>query len=177
MDLHNAQIKVFTSDSEYSNFIKKEENDVKSYISAFKYQQAQRVIVFGYSETNWDISPKLLEYFNNSQINETLNISLKYSFTLSNEINSGSYYGSDVYENVNKDILDKIYNLMFRNTDDSEVEIKMPEVFSPYQKLQTDSEPTPLTNKKVGAILCLSRQLKENKNYFNWNLYSKIDLI
>ena len=173
MDLHNAQIKVFTSDSEYSNFIKKEENDVKSYISAFKYQQAQRVIVFGYSETNWDISPKLLEYFNNSQINETLNISLKYSFTLSNEINSGSYYGSDVYENVNKDILDKIYNLMFRNTDDSEVEIKMPEVFSPYQKLQTDSEPTPLTNKKVGAILCLSRQLKENKNYFNWNLYSK----
>jgi hypothetical protein len=173
MDLYNSQIKVFSSDSEYSDYIKKETKDVKRYISAFKYQQVQRVKIFGYSETNWDISPKILDYFNATKKDQTLNISLKYSFTSSNDPNSGSYYGSEVFEAVNQDIFEKISDLIF-NPDSVETEfvINMPNVFSPYQKLQTDSEPTVLIDKKISAVLVLSRQLKGDLSYFNWNIYS-----
>ena len=173
MDLYNSQIKVFSSDSEYSDYIKKETKDVKRYISAFKYQQVQRVKIFGYSETNWDISPKILDYFNATKKDQTLNISLKYSFTSSNDPNSGSYYGSEVFEEVNQDIFEKISDLIF-NPDSVETEfvINMPNVFSPYQKLQTDSEPTVLIDKKISAVLVLSRQLKGDLSYFNWNIYS-----
>ena len=174
MDLHNSEIKIFSSDSEYNSYIKKEEKNVKRYISAFKYQQVQRVKIFGYSETNWDISPKLLDYFKDNINEQTLNISLKYSFTSSNDPNSGSYYGNDVYEDINNDIFEKIYDLIFNpKSNDTELEIRMPEVFSPYQKLQTDKEPTVLFNKKVDAILVLSRQFNGEKSYFNWNIYSK----
>ena len=173
MDLHNSQIKVFSSDSEYTNYINQETNDVKRYISAFKYQQVQRVKIFGYSETNWDISPKILDYFNDTKKDQTLNVSLKYSFTSSNDPNSGSYYGSDVFEDVNQNIFEKISDLIFNpDSVETEFEIKMPNVFSPYKKLQTDSEPTVLIDKKVNAILVLSRQLKGNLSYFNWNIYS-----
>ena len=142
LDLYNSQIKVFSSTEEYAKYMKSEDSDVKRYISAFKYQQVQRVRIFGYSETNWDISPKLLEYFLSTNTDETLNISLKYSFTSSSDPSSGGYYGNDVYQEVNRDIFGKIFDLIFNeNSVDTEVEINMPEAFSPYQKTFTDSKP------------------------------------
>ena len=36
------------------------------YSSSFKYEQVQRVKIFGISETNWDISPLLFDYFKES---------------------------------------------------------------------------------------------------------------
>ena len=174
MDLHNSEIKIFSSDSEYNSYINQEDNNVKKYISTFKYQQVQRVKIFGYSETNWDISPKLLDYFRDNMKNETLNISLKYSFTSRDEPNSGTYYNCDVFQDVKHDIFDQIYDLIFNpKSNDTELEIEMPNVFSPYQKLQTDSEPTVLIDKKLDAILVLSRQFNGEKSYFNWNIYSK----
>ena len=176
LDLYNSQIKVFSSTEEYAEYMKSEDSDVKRYISAFKYQQVQRVRIFGYSETNWDISPKLLEYFLSTNTDETLNISLKYSFTSSSDPSSGGYYGNDVYQEVNRDIFGKIFDLIFNeNSVDTEVEINMPEAFSPYQKLQTDSEPTVLIDKKKEATLVLSRQLRGNTSFFNWNIYNSKD--
>ena len=176
LDLYNSQIKVFSSDDEYSKYMDSEESSVKRYISSFKYQQVQRVRIFGYGETNWDISPRLLEYFMSYNREESLNISLKYSFTSSSNPSSGSYYGHDVYENVNDEIFGKIYDLIFnKDSVNTEVEINMPEAFSPYQKLKTDSEPTVLIDKKKGARLVLSRQLRGNTSYFNWNLFSNDD--
>ena len=176
LDLYNSQIKVFSSDDEYSKYMDSEESSVKRYISSFKYQQVQRVRIFGYGETNWDISPRLLEYFMSYNREESLNISLKYSFTSSSNPSSGSYYGHDVYENVNDEIFGKIYDLIFnKDSVDTEVEINMPKAFSPYQKLKTDSEPTVLIDKKKGARLVLSRQLRGNTSYFNWNLFSNDD--
>ncbi len=176
LDLYNSQIKVFSSTEEYAKYMKSEDSDVKRYISAFKYQQVQRVRIFGYSETNWDISPKLLEYFLSTNTDETLNISLKYSFTSSSDPSSGGYYGNDVYQEVNRDIFGKIFDLIFNeNSVDTEVEINMPEAFSPYQKLQTDSEPTVLIDKKKEATLVLSRQLRGNTSFFNWNIYNSKD--
>ena len=176
LDLYNSQIKVFSSDNEYSKYMNSEESSVKRYISSFKYQQVQRVRIFGYSETNWDISPKLLEYFMSYNREESLNISLKYSFTSSNDPTSGGYYGNDIIQDVNDEIFAKIYDLIFnKDSVDTEVEIKMPEAFSPYQKLQTDSEPTVLIDKKKGAKLVLNRQLRGNTSYFNWNIFSTDD--
>ena len=173
MDLYNSQIKVFTSDEEYTSYVESQEDDVKKYISSFKYQQVQRVRIFGLSEVNWDISPTLLEYFKDIQNGETLNISLKYSFTSSNDTNSGSYYGNDVYTSISQDIFIKIWDLIFNEESvDPEVVINMQNVFSPYQKLQTDSEPTVLIDKKLGAKLVLKRYLNGNHSYFNWNIYS-----
>ena len=173
MDLHNSQIKVFSSESEYNNYVNQESSNIRRYISAFKYQQVQRVKIFGYSETNWDISPKILDYFSENKKDKALNISLKYSFTSSNDPNSGSYYGNEVFEDVNQGIFEKISDLIFNpDSVDTEFEIKMPEVFSPYQKIQTDSEPTVLIDKKVNAVLVLSRQVKGDTSYFNWNIYS-----
>ena len=173
MDLYNSQIKVFTSDEEYTRYVELQEDDVKRYISSFKYQQVQIVRIFGLSEINWDLSPTLLKYFKDIQNEKTLNISLKYSFTSSNDTNSGSYYGNDVYKSNDPDIFQKIWDLLFNDKDTNpEVVINMPKVFSPYQKLQTDSEPTVLIDKKFGAKLVLKRYLNGNHSYFHWNIYT-----
>ena len=77
---------------------------------------------------------------------------------------------------MNDESFAKIYDLIFnKDSVDTEVEIKMPEAFSPYQKLQTDSEPTVLIDKKKGAKLVLNRQLRGNTSYFNWNIFSTDD--
>ena len=146
MDLHNSQIKVFDSDSEYKNYFNQEDNDIKRYISAFKYQQVQRVKIFGGSEMNWDISPSILDYFNGKMKDNKLNISFQYSFTSSNDPSSSNYYGSDAFEYSDPDIFQKISDLIFNpNSVDKEVTIAMPEVFSPYQKLQTEKSLAGLT--------------------------------
>ena len=171
LDTHNSQIRIFYSDTEYKEF-SAHRAELKSYASSFKYEQVQRVKIFGLSETNWDISPLLLDYFKNS-VKKQLNISIMYSFTTQGDSSSSNYYGNDIYEDVNYNIFDKIYNLVFNESSaEYEVRINMPEVYSPYQKLQTDSEPTVLINKKIGATLVLNKQKKGNNTYFNWNIYS-----
>ena len=95
-----------------------------------------------------------------------------YSFITQGDSSSSNYYGKDIYEDVNYNIFDKIYNFVFNESStDYEVRINMPEVYSPYQKLQTDSEPTTLINKKIGATLVLNKQIKGNNTYFNWNIF------
>ena len=171
LDTHNSQIRIFYSDSEYKKF-SSSRSELKSYASSFKHEQVQRVRIFGLSETNWDISPLLLEYFKNN-INKQLNISIMYSFTTQDKAESSNYYGNDIVEDVNYDIVDKIYDLVF-NEDSTEYELRIniPEGYSPYQKLHTDSEPSILIDKKVGAILVLRKQKIGVNTYFNWNIYT-----
>ena len=176
LDTYNSQINIFSSDSEYQKFIKdKERVDFLSYTSSFDYEQVQKVKIFGLSETNWDISPKLLEYFKDN-VQKPLNISLKYSFTTQDDASSSSYYGNEIYEDIDYDIFEKISDLIFNeSTVQTEVKIEMPNVYSPYQKLQSDSEPKILIKHKVGATLVLNKQKKGDKTYYNWNIYSSDD--
>ena len=179
LDLYNSQIKIFSSEEEYKKYIHKEDNSVKRHISVFKYQQVQRIKIFGYSETNWDISPKLLKYFidhYNEDIKDTLNISLKYSFSPQDDATTGSFYAEEVYNDVGWDILDKIYELMFElESVEREVKIEMKEVFSPYQKLQSNSAPTVLIDKKMGAVLTLEKEVRGFKNFSSWSINSNTE--
>ena len=174
LNTHNSQIRVFNSDADYQNFIKDEgKSELSSY--SFTYRQVQKVKIFGLSEINWDISPKLLDYFKDN-IKKSLNISLMYSFTTQGSLDSSGYYGNDIYENVNYDIFDKISDLLFNeNSTETEVKIYMPDVYSPFQKLQSDAEPKVLLKYKSGATLVLSKQIKGGKTYYNWNIYSNDD--
>jgi hypothetical protein len=174
LNTHNSQIRVFNSDEDYQKFIKDEgKSELSSY--SFTYRQVQKVKIFGLSETNWDISPKLLEYFKDN-VQKPLNISLKYSFTTQDDASSSSYYGNEIYEDINYDIFEKISDLIFNeSTVQTEVKIEMPNVYSPYQKLQSDSEPKILIKHKVGATLVLNKQKKGDKTYYNWNIYSGDD--
>ena len=171
LDTDNSQIRVFYSDSEYQKFINDEgKSELSSY--SFTYQQVQKVKIFGLSEINWDISPKLLDYFKDN-IKKSLNISLMYSFTSQGNLDSRGYYGNEIYEDVNYNIFDQISDLIYnKNSTETEVKIEMPNFYSPYQKLQTDEAPTILLKYKVGATLVLSKQTKGEKTYFNWNIYS-----
>ena len=169
VDTHNSQIRMFYSENEYKRFTSSR-SELKSYASSFKHEQVQRVKIFGYSETNWDISPLLLDHLKEN-VNKELNISIMYSFTTKGNADSSNYYGNDIVEDINYDIFDKIYNLVFsENSTEDEVIINIPEGYSPYQKLQSGSEPTILIDKKIGAILTLNKQTRGNNTYFNWNV-------
>ena len=174
LNTHNSQIRVFNSDSDYQKFIRDEgKSELSSY--SFTYRQVQKVKIFGLSEINWDISPKLLDYFKEN-ITQSLNISLMYSFTTQGSLDSSGYYGNEIYEDVNYDIFDKISDLIFNESStETEVKIYMPNVYSPFQKLQSDAEPKILLKYKSGATLVLSKQVKGGKTYFNWNIYSNDD--
>ena len=174
LDTHNSQIRIFSSDIEYKVF-SEERTELKSYASSFKYKQVQRVKIFGLSETNWDISPLLLNYLKDN-IKDTLNISIMYSFVSQGKSDSSNYYGNEVYENVDNEVLNKIYDLVFnQSSTEYKLEINMTNAYSPYQKLQESEEPIILIKKKIDAILCLRKQMIGNNTYFNWNIYSKVD--
>ena len=122
---------------------------------------------------NLDISPSILENINEKIKNQILNISFEYSFTSSDDPSSSDYYTSDAYENNDPDIFIKISDLIFNPASvEKEVTIVMSEYFSPYQKLQTESDPIVLIDKKVDADIVLNRQIKGNISYFNWNINS-----
>ena len=175
LDTHNSQISIFYSDAEYQEFISNEERkELQSYTS-YKYEQVQRVKIFGISESNWDISPLLLDYFKEN-VKNSLNISLMYSFTTQGSSKSSGYYGNEIYEDVNYDIFEKISDLVFnKSSTEYEVRLNMKSVYSPYQKIQTDAEPKILIQKKLDATLVLSKQEKGNSTYYNWNIYSEDD--
>ena len=171
LDTHNSQIRIFYSDSEYKSF-SSTRPEFKLYASSFKYEQVQRVKIFGISETNWDISPLLLDYFKES-VQDHLNISIMYSFTTQSNSDSSNYYGNEIFEDVNYEIFGKIYDFVFNeNPTENEVKIVMPEVYSPYQKLQSDAPPAILLEKKLGATLILNKQIKGSTTYYNWNIYT-----
>ena len=171
LDTHNSQIRIFYSESEYNTF-SSGRPEFKIYSSSFKYEQVQRVKIFGISETNWDISPLLLDYFKES-VQDHLNISIMYSFTTQSNSDSSNYYGNEIFEDVNYDIFGKIYDFVFNESStEYEVKIVMPEVYSPYQKLQSDAAPVILIEKKLGATLVLNKQKKGKTTYYNWNIYT-----
>ena len=171
LDTHNSQINIFYSDEQYKEYINNKKQDLQSYSSSFKYEQVQIVKIFGISETNWDISPLLLDYFKNN-IKQSLNISLMYSFTLKGSSSSSEYYGYDIYENVNYDIFEKIADLVFnKSSTERQVSLFMQNVYSPYLQIKSDSEPTILHKTKLDANLVLKKQEKGNNTYFSWNIY------
>ena len=171
LELHNSQITVFYSEEKYKKFMA-ERPELRTYSSSFKYQQVQKVKTFGMSETNWDISPSLLDYFNKKE-NVHLNISIMYSFQTENNSDSSSYYGNDIFEDLNYEKFEEIYDFIFNeDSKKDEVSIDMPEAYSPYQKLSTDSIPIVLIDKKLGATLLLNKQIKGNHTYFYWKIYT-----
>ena len=92
-----------------------------------------------------------------------------YSFTTQ----SNSDSGNEIFEDVNYDIFGKIYDFVFNESSiEYEVKIVMPEVYSPYQKLQSDAASIILIEKKLGATLVLNKQIKGKTTYFNWNIYT-----
>ena len=96
-----------------------------------------------------------------------------YSFTTQSNSDSSNYYGNEIFEDVNYDIFGKIYDFVFNESStEYEVKIVMPEVYSPYQKLQSDAAPVILIEKKLGATLVLNKQKKGKTTYYNWNIYT-----
>ena len=49
LDLYNSQIKVFSSDKEYSNYMDMEESSVRRYISSFKYPSSIALLIISCS--------------------------------------------------------------------------------------------------------------------------------
>ena len=99
-----------------------------------------------------------------------------YSFITQGNAGSSDYYGNEIYENVNNEVLKKIYDMVFNQCSiETELKINMPNAYSPYQKLQSSAEPTILIKKKIDAYLYLRKQIIGNNTYFNWNIYSNVD--
>ena len=174
IDTHNSKISVFYSDNDYRQYLKSEKGKELRSFTSFKYEQVQRVKVFGINENNWDISPLILDFFKYNT-NKKLNISLMYSFSTKGNAESGSYYGNDTYVDVNYDIFEKMSDLIFGNSSETELRIEMKNVYSPYQLLQSNAAPLVFIPKKSDATLLLCKQEKGNKTFYNWNIYSEDD--
>ena len=174
IDNHNSKISVFYSDSDYKKFIKSKKGKELRQYTSFKYEQVQRVKVFGMSENNWDISPLVLDFFKYNT-DKKLNISLMYSFSTKGNAESGSYYGNDTYVDVNYDIFEKMSDLIFGNSSETELRIEMKNVYSPYQLLQSNAAPLVFIPKKSDATLVLSKQEKGNSTFYNWNIFTEND--
>ena len=173
LELHNSEITPL-SEKDYNNEIMNNEGkDVNQYISSFKYSQAHSVKILGISESNWEISPSLLDYFIKNKT--VFNIVLLYSFTIENDSSSSENYGKETCKYITLDDLKMIYQIAFnRSYTENEVKIFMPNSYSKYQQIKSN-KPEILTKRKdekASLTLFLSRQIIDNTIYLNWNISS-----
>jgi hypothetical protein len=160
----NSYIDDFDSADEYNDFFNAMNNsNIKDYKKSFKYTQVQYVTVIHYTESNWDISSRFIDYLQNLNETEGFDINLKYSFQRQYD-SSTQYYGIESQKVDHQNIL-KISEFL-RNNNSNNISFEVDNCYSRYQRLPNDEKPMALlSNNKNKIKLTLKR---EDINVYNW---------
>ena len=160
----NSYIDNFDSDSEYNDFFKEINiTNILDYKKSFKYTQVQNVTVIHYTESNWDISSRFIDYLKQMNQTEGFSINLKYSFQ--RQYDSSSNYYKIESQDVQTESIKKINNFLNNNTMKS-ISFEINDCYSMYQRIPNDEKPMSLVNNNKNKIkLTLKR---EDDNVYNW---------
>ena len=160
----NSYIDNFKSEHDYNNFFSNiNERTILDYKKSFKYTQVQNITVIDYTETNWDISSKFIEYLRNMNETEGFVITLKYSFQREHD-SSSQYYGIETQE-INSTNIKEISKCL--NNEKNMTTFYIDKCYSEYQRIPNDEKPMSLDSNKRRIKLTLKR---EENNVFNWNV-------
>ena len=159
----NSYIDNFESENNYDAFFENLENRaILDYKKSFKYTQVQNITVIDYTETNWDISSKFIEYLRNMNETEGFLITLKYSFQREHD-SSSKYYGIET-QKINSTFIKEISKCL--NNENNLTSFYIDKCYSVYQRIPNDEKPMALDNDNKKRIkLTLKR---EDNNVFNW---------
>ena len=160
----NSYIDNFISDGEYNEFFKEVNNTIiLDYKKSFKYTQVQNVTVIHYTESNWDISSKFIDYLKQMNQTEGFTINLKYSFQ--RQYDSSSNYYKIESQDVQTESIKQINNFL-NNSDIKNISFEINDCYSMYQRIPNDEKPMSLdSNNKNKIKLTLKR---EDDNVYNW---------
>jgi hypothetical protein len=160
----NSYIDNFDSDGEYNDFFKEINNtNILDYKKSFKYTQVQNVTVIHYTESNWDISSKFIDYLKQMNQTEGFRINLKYSFQ--RQYDSSSNYYKIESQDVQTENIKKINNFL-NNNEMKSISFEINDCYSMYQRIPNDEKPMSLdSNNKNKINLTLKR---EDDNVYNW---------
>ena len=159
----NSYIDNFDSNEEYNDFFKEINNtNILDYKKSFKYTQVQNVTVIHYTESNWDISSKFIDYLKQMNQTEGFTINLKYAFQRQYDISN--YYKIES-QDVKTDSIEKIINFL-KNNNMKNISFEINDCYSMYQRIPNDEKPMSLVNNNKNKIkLTLKR---EDDNVYNW---------
>ena len=158
----NSYIDNFKSDEEYDKFFEELDNKaILDYKKSFKYTQVQNITVIDYTEKNWDISTKFIEYLRNIKQTEGFYINLKYSFQREQD-SSSQYYGIES-QKIEPSAIEQISRCL--NNIQNLASFTIEKCYSVNQRIPNDEKPLALdTNKKSIKLM-----LKRDDNYvYNW---------
>ena len=160
----NSYIDNFHSDGEYNEFFNGINNtNIMDYKKSFKFTQVQNVTVIHFTESNWDISSKFLDYLKQMNQTEGFSINLKYSFQ--REYDSSSNYYKIESQDLQTENIKKINNFLNDN-DMKSISFEINDCYSMYQRIPNNEKPISLDiNNKNKINLTLKR---EDDNVYNW---------
>ena len=158
----NSYIDNFENEDEYDKFFSNIYNiAILDYKKSFKYTQVQNITVIDYTETNWDISSKFIEYLKNMNETEGFVITLKYSFQREHD-SSSQYYGIET-QKINSTNIQEISTCL-NNNESCNASFYIDNCYSLYQRIPNDEKPMSLDYNKKKIQLTL----KKEDNVFNW---------
>ena len=170
----NSIIQEFKNESDYSNYLFKQNNlELNSYNKSYKYYQVQKVNLISFSEYKWDISNQFKKYFSPGRdfSKGEYYLSLKYSFTTSqnNEI-TNNYRHDDKYV-INEKIMNKL-SLAINSNVTIKTDLFLQNFYYPYQRITEDNAPNPIVkNTKRNVTLSLEKSdIKNHSCNYNWYL-------
>ena len=158
----NSYIDNFKSEEDYDKFFEDSRNKaILDYKKSFKYTQVQNITVIDYTEKNWDISTKFLEYLRNIKQTEGFYIILKYSFQREQD-SSSQYYGIES-QRIDPSSIEQISRCL--NNLQNLASFTIEKCYSVNQRIPSDDKPMALdTNKKNIKLM-----LKRDDNFvYNW---------
>ena len=137
----NSIIQEFKNESDYSNYLFKQNNvELNNYNKSYKYNQVQKVNLISFSEYKWDISNQFKKYFSPDRdySKGEYYLSLKYSFTTSqnNEI-TNNYRHDDKYV-INEKIMNKL-SLAINSNVTIKTDLFLQNFYYPYQRITEDN--------------------------------------
>ena len=158
----NSYIDNFKSDDEYDKFFENLDNKaILDYKKSFKYTQVQNITVIDYTEKNWDVSTKFIEYLRNIKQTEGFYINLKYSFQREHD-SSFQYYGIES-QKIDPSSIEQISRCL--NNQQNLATFTVEKCYSVNQRIPNDDKPMALDGDKKSIKL----MLKRDDNYvFNW---------
>ena len=158
----NSYIDNFENEDEYDKFFSNIYNiAILDYKKSFKYTQVQNITVIDYTETNWDISSKFIEYLRNMNETEGFVITLKYSCQREHD-SSSQYYGIET-QKINSTNIQEISTCL-NNNESCNASFYIDNCYSLYQRIPNDEKPMSLDYNKKKIQLTL----KKEDNVFNW---------
>ena len=158
----NSYIDNFETENDYDKFFENLDNRaILDYKKSFKYTQVQNITVIDYTEKNWDISSKFIEYLRNIKETEGFYINLKYSFQREHDTSS-QYYGIET-QKIDPSHIAEISRCL--NNQVNTVNFTVEKCYSMHQRIPNDDKPMALDiNKKSIKLI-----LKRDENFvYNW---------